>query len=200
MSNVTHRTQQERRTETIGKLLKATIECLIELGYRDTSIGKICTRAGVSHGGLFRHFPSRTALIAAATHEIVLRHLSELAEVVHDHRGEGDIIEVLIKSFRVAARAPLTCAWREVLLAARTNAELRDAVAPAVQNFEDAIMDLSSKIPGAPDEEREFGTLVLSILHMFDSEAICVPIVRNQDVLDLRNDWAVKLLRGALKK
>lgn len=198
MTAVAHRTQQERRAETIGKLVDATIQCLIELGYRDTSIGKICTRAGVSHGGLFRHFPSRTALVAAATHEVVHRHLEQLAAVVENDPGDEDIIELLIRSFRAATRTPLTCAWREVLLAARTNEELREAVAPAVQSFEDAIMDVAAKIPGAPEDTRAFGTLILSILHMFDSEAICVPIVHNRDVTEIRHDWAVKLLRNAL--
>ena len=198
MTAAPHRTQQERREETIGKLLNATIDCLVDLGYRDTSIGKICTRAGVSHGGLFRHFSSRTALIAEATREVVQRHLTELHAVIEKPLFDGDIIEVLVHSFRHAARSPLTCAWREVLLAARTNEELRHAVAPAVQSFEDAIMEIAAQMPGAPEDSREFGTLVLSSLHMFDSEAICVPIVHNEDITQRRHDWAVELLRGAL--
>ena len=198
MSAPAHRTQQSRREETIGKLVNATIACLIEEGYRDTSIGKICARAGVSHGGLFRHFPSRTALIAAATHKVVQQHLEELHAVLTQAPSNGDIVDLLVRSFREAARSPLTCAWREVLLAARTNDELREAVAPAVQSFEDAIMAIAANLPGTPDDTRTFGTLILSLLHMFDSEAICVPIVHNKDITQRRHEWAVNLLRAAL--
>ena len=60
------RTQAERREATIGKLVEATIGCLAELGYSGTSTGAICKRAGVSQGGMFRHFGTRLELIAAA--------------------------------------------------------------------------------------------------------------------------------------
>jgi hypothetical protein len=57
------RTQQERRDGTVRKLLDAAAESLIELGYANTSVQEICKRAGVSHGGLFRHFSSRVELM-----------------------------------------------------------------------------------------------------------------------------------------
>jgi len=64
---VAHRTQQERREETIGKLLDATIDTLADVGYARTSVREICSRAGVPHGALFCHFDSRLELIAAAS-------------------------------------------------------------------------------------------------------------------------------------
>ena len=192
------RTQAERKQQTIAKLLDATIHCLIEHGYRDTSIGRICDHAGVSHGGLFRHFSSRTALIAAATEEIGQRHLIELRRVLDDAPEGQELIERLVDSFRDATRSPLTAAWREVLLAARTNEELRIAVKPALQHFETAIMDVAASLPPTPEGPRALGTLLLSLLHMFDSESTSWTILQTEDVLQLRHDWAVKLLRDTL--
>ena len=53
------RTQQERREGTIRKLLDAAAETLIEVGYSEASVQRICARAEVSQGALFRHFASR---------------------------------------------------------------------------------------------------------------------------------------------
>lgn len=192
------RTQAERREQTIAKLLDATIDCLVEHGYRDTSIGRICDKAGVSHGGLFRHFSSRTALIAAATDEIGKRHLVELQRVISSAPKNQDVIERLVHSFREATRSSLTAAWREVLLAARTNEELCIAVKPAVQHFETAIMDIAAILPTTLDNPRALGTLLLSILHMFDSESTTWAILQTEDVLEIRHEWAVRLLRDAL--
>ncbi len=195
------RTQAQRREATIAKLLEATVGCLVEHGYRDTSIGRICEAAGVSHGGLFRHFPTRTALIAAATDEIGRRHLRVLEGLAAAPEGEGDMVEALVRFFRQATRDPRTAAWREVLVAARTDAALRADVAPAVQAFEDAVMQVAAGLSGAPvGRARELGTLVLSLLHMFDSEAISSAILVTEDVERMRHAWAAGLLRDALRR
>ena len=198
MNAPARRTQQERRESTIQKLLDATIGCLVEHGYRDTSIGRICEAASVSHGGLFRHFSSRTALIAAATDEIGLRHIGRLEHRLTDAPPLPDMLDALVGYFRQATRDPLSCAWREVMVAARSDAELREAVAPAVQRFEDAVMRISSELLGRSTDDRVFGTLVLSLLHMFDSEATTTVIFESPEIERIRHDWAVDLLRNAL--
>lgn len=193
------RSQKERREESIAKLLDATIDCLIDQGYRDTSIARICERAGLSHGGLFRHFSSRTALIAAATDEVGRRHLRQLRRRLNRLPTDRDPIDNLVRSFRESAQAPLSSAWREVLLAARTNEDLCAAVSPALKHFETAIMEIAGELPGAPADRHAFGTLILSILHMFDSEAMAAAVLHTQDIIDQRHRWAVEQLRQALE-
>ena len=200
MTTAPRRTQAERRAATRAKLLDATITCLVEHGYRDTSIGRICEEAGVSHGGLFRHYPSRTALVVSATDEVVTRHLAHLRSTLVESAPEDDMIDALVRFFRDAARSPMSVAWREVMVAARTNEELRVALRPAVQRFEDAVMGAASRFPCERTSEREFGTLILSLLHMFDSEASTAVVVSTPDVEALRHDWAVEIVRAALEK
>jgi AcrR family transcriptional regulator len=62
----TRRTQEERRAETRGKLLDATIESLIDVGYAATTTRAVHERAGVSSGAQTHHFPRRVDLVAAA--------------------------------------------------------------------------------------------------------------------------------------
>ena len=84
------------------------------------------------------------------------------------------------------------------MVAARSDDQLREAVKPAVQRFEGAIMQTAESLLGRPDEERRFGTLLLSLLHMFDSEATTAVIFETEDVERIRHDWAIDLLRQAL--
>jgi AcrR family transcriptional regulator len=198
MNDIPRRSQQERKTATIAKLVNATIECLISFGYRDTSIGRICERSGISHGGLFRHFPSRTALLAAATDEIGRRHLLQFEKLIDKAGGSDDFVRDMVCLFRDATRSPLTAAWREVLIAARTNSELCAALNSAIHHFEDAIMLLASHLVEEEDAAREFGTLILSILHMYDSEATSIIVFETQDIERIRLEWAVRQIQDFL--
>jgi len=193
------RTQQQRREATIAKLMDATIDCLVEHGYRDTSIGRICARAGVSHGGLFRHFRSRIELLAAVTDEVAKRHIAQLQTLVTELPAEGDVVDSMVRFFRQSTREPVGSAWREVIVACRTDEALREAVSPAVQRFEDAIMTTSAALSGRPSADPQFGTLVMSLLHMFDSEATTAKVFADDAVEAIRHEWAVNLLRQALK-
>ncbi|MGB6181142.1 MAG: helix-turn-helix domain-containing protein, partial [Rhodococcus sp. (in: high G+C Gram-positive bacteria)] len=60
------RTQEQRRTDTIARLLDAAITSLAEKGYAATTVNEVVTRAGVSSGALFRHFPTRLDVMVAA--------------------------------------------------------------------------------------------------------------------------------------
>jgi AcrR family transcriptional regulator len=60
------RTQAERRTVTRAKVLTATIDCLVEHGYANTSTRHIAKRAGMTVGALQHHFASKADLMAAA--------------------------------------------------------------------------------------------------------------------------------------
>ena len=64
------RTQLQRREQTIGRIVDATIDALCELGYARTSVTEIGARAGVSQGGIFRHFDTRLDIVVAAAAEV----------------------------------------------------------------------------------------------------------------------------------
>ena len=53
-----------------GKVLAATIGCLVERGYANTSTRHIARRAGVTVGALQHHFDSKAELMAAALREL----------------------------------------------------------------------------------------------------------------------------------
>ena len=60
-----------RTAATRAKLLKATIDCLYELGYHQTSTVVVTERAKVSRGAMLHHFPTKADLMMAASEHIV---------------------------------------------------------------------------------------------------------------------------------
>ena len=85
------RTQEERSAATQDKLLSATIECVVRLGYARTSTTEICRAAGVSRGAQVHHYPTKARLVAAAVERLFERHHTELRESL---AGEPELDEV----------------------------------------------------------------------------------------------------------
>src|SRR5690242_19463776 len=165
------RTQEQRRTETIGKLVDATISAIEEVGYHRTSLGEICSRSGVSRGGLFRHFDSRLDLIVAAAHEVAQRHLAAF----DDQRADGSTlgVEEVLAFARQRIRHETNAVWFEVMVAARTDPDLRERLAPMTKELYDGIEERAvENFAAAALPEDLIRLIVTSAVHMFDGEAI----------------------------
>jgi len=174
---VAHRTQQERREETIGKLLDATIDALADVGYARTSVSEICSRAGVSHGALFCHFGSRLELIAAAAEEVGRRHLERLrAEFEPADKATGPESDALARAVRfldAAAHSRTNAVWHELLVASRTDEELRPAVRRAMGRYAARIEAAAAELFGADDYDPvRFRSAVWALVCIFDGLAL----------------------------
>ncbi len=69
---------QSRSAATVEALYEASIQVLLEVGYRKLTTTRVAERAGVSVGSLYQYFPNREALIAA----VIARHLEKVLAVV----------------------------------------------------------------------------------------------------------------------
>jgi len=168
------RTQAERREQTIGRVIEATISALCELGYTRTSVTEIGARAGVSQGGIFRHFDTRLDIVVAAAAEVARRQLSSFGGRVIATDGS---LRAILELTRAAARAPINAAWHELLSAARTDADLRARLDPMITNYYAEIIDLARAQPalaGVPSNLLE--PLVLMVIHAFDGEALATVV------------------------
>src|SRR6476646_2148673 len=87
------RTQQQRREETVGRLLEACIDTIIEVGYARASAAVITKRAGVSVGALFRHFETMGDFMAATASEVLRRQLESFTKEVADIPPEAPSLE-----------------------------------------------------------------------------------------------------------
>ncbi|WP_018686880.1 TetR/AcrR family transcriptional regulator [Actinokineospora enzanensis] len=181
------RTQRERREATVAKLVDATIAAMSEVGYSRASVQEICRRAGVSHGGLFRHFDTRLDLVVTSAAEVGRRQIATFLErTAPFFAGGGEFVEVL-RAIRAAARSALNIVWFELLLAARTDSELRARLVPIIEDCSKEIYLTALRVPAIaaqPEEIRQ--AAVFTGLHMFDGEALVNAVYPRPDLDEKR--------------
>ena len=121
-TSATRRTQEERSSATRVKLMDATIECLIELGYGGTTTTEIVRRAGVSRGAQVHHFPTKAELVRNAVAHLAAKREQELrTEFATLRRNDvSGAIDLLWSGYA----GPLFAAVLELIVAARTETEL----------------------------------------------------------------------------
>lgn len=119
------RPQQERSLATRQRLLDAAYDCLLDGGYAATTVGAVQQRAGVARGTLLHHFPTRAALMVAVVEDIVQRRLVVLAPST-PVTGWDDLVDAVWQELQGPAYAVALELW----VAARTDAELREALLP----------------------------------------------------------------------
>ena len=177
-------TQPQRRERTIGRVLDATIDTLAELGYARTSVTEIGARAGVSQGGLFRHFATRLDIVVAAAEAVCERQLGEFREQLSATDGS---VRALLELTRAACRAPINAAWHELLSAGRTDADLRGRLEPTVARYYARILELAREQPAlAHVPDPMLPTVVLTVIHAFDGEALARVVHPEPDQDDAR--------------
>jgi AcrR family transcriptional regulator len=110
------------------RLLDATFASLVELGYANTTIAAVCTRAGVSNGLLFRYFASKEDLLVAAVNDLFPRVVEAVGEEVLACVDADDPLVALVELMWNAVERPELVAAQELYVAARTNAPIREAL------------------------------------------------------------------------
>lgn len=118
------RTQTERTQQMRERLLDATLDALVEIGYKATTTTDVAQRAGVSPGALGHHFPARSDLLTAAVRYAVTRRQEEFERAATSFDPSGDVIEELVRLLWSMFSSPTHTAFSELWMAARTDAEL----------------------------------------------------------------------------
>lgn len=125
------RTQQQRREQTIRRLLEATIECLVAVGYAKTSTNTVLERSGLSRGALLHHFPTRSDLLVAAVEHLARSRDDWLRRQARELPADPAVrLNEAIRLMLAAFETPLFLASMELWAAARTDPDLRSALLP----------------------------------------------------------------------
>jgi AcrR family transcriptional regulator len=122
------RTQQQRREDTIARLLDASIDTIIEVGYARASAKMITQRAQVSDGALFRHFPTMGDFMAATAQEAGRRLLEAAAIRVAAIPADKPTLEEALTIVRDVTASPTNTVIYELAVAARTDDKLRQTL------------------------------------------------------------------------
>ncbi|MGF9755493.1 helix-turn-helix domain-containing protein [Microvirga sp. 0TCS3.31] len=166
------RTQAQRREGTIGALLEATVACLTERGYAATSTAAVCAEAGVSQGALFRHFPTRQALLVATAEHVANRNVAAFRATTEGAAvGTVDDVADVLTHLRAAVLSPTNQTWRELLVAARADAGLREALLPAREVLHAQMLDVAADLWGDHLSTDDLPAVLSIVVNMLDGLA-----------------------------
>ena len=133
--------QAEKSSMTRSAILEATIQCLLELGYANTTTALIANYAGVSRGAMMHHFPSRISVMRAVIDYLHVLRLQEYRDLMSDiDDPQSKLTDKAIRESVEAAwryvNLPSFLAYQEMLAASRTDGELRQIIEPVEKDFE----------------------------------------------------------------
>jgi AcrR family transcriptional regulator len=171
------RNQAERSAATREALLNATLECLVEDGYANTTTARVAERAGVSRGAHLHHFQTRDALLAAAAEHLTAKRGAHLLAAADELPTGPDRIARGLDLLWDSYANPLYQASLDLWTHGRTDAELRRHLVPIERQLDRQTAELARRLfPDAaarPDFEHLIelalaairGLVVLDTLH-----------------------------------
>lgn len=192
------RTQQQRREETVARLLDASIATIIEVGYARASAAVITKRAGVSVGALFRHFDTMGDFMAATAQEVGRRQLDSAMKQVAEIPSDAPALEAALGILRDLTSNSTNTVLYELVIAARTDEKLNAALQDVLEQYIAKIYDAARALPGAESfPEESWPVLVAVLANTFDGAAIFRPVLRQPDIEAQRIPLLISLLSGA---
>jgi AcrR family transcriptional regulator len=194
------RTQQQRRESTRSRLLDATIESLVELGYSGTTTLEIERRAGVSRGARIHHYPTKASLLADAVDHLYLQlsaHYVEggggVASSVRGSEGDAERFRTGIQLLWTVYRERSYTAVLELNMAARTDAELRARLIEVGNHHRRLAVEAAARYFALPEQSalrlvEAIHAVLLGLLMQRNVECI---EQREQEVLALLQDMVI---------
>jgi AcrR family transcriptional regulator len=192
------RTQQQRREETVGRLLEACIDTIIEVGYARTSAAVITKRAGVSVGALFRHFETMGDFMAATASEVLRRQLETFTKQVAEIPADRPALEMALAILRDITSGPTNAVLYELMVAARTDEKLRVTLQHELGQYRAKIFDAARAMPGTDSIPQDtLPVLVALLTNVFDGAAIVEGVLPQPDIAARRIPVLTELLTAA---
>jgi AcrR family transcriptional regulator len=177
------RTQQQRREETVARLLDAGIATIVEVGYARASAAVITKRADVSVGALFRHFETMGDFMAATAYEVLRRQLELFTKQVAEIPADGPAIEAVLEILRDITRNPTNAVMYELMIAARTDEKLRATLQHVLTEYGTKIFEAAHALPGTENvPEETLAVLAATLTNTFDGAAIVRAVMPLPDI------------------
>jgi AcrR family transcriptional regulator len=186
------RTQQQRREDTVRRLLDASIATIVDVGYAKASAAVITSRAGLSGGALFRHFDTMGDFMAATANEVMRRKLETFGKQVAEIPPDQPVLEAVVHIVQGVAGDVV---MQELQVAARTDEKLRATLQEVLKEYGDRMLDTARGLPTAdqyPDEV--LAALVALLVNTFDGAALVRNVLPQPDLDALRIPFLMRLL------
>ena len=173
--------KQARSIASRRKLLTATIDCLVELGHAGTTTTEVAKRADLSQGALYKHFPSKAALMGAAA-EHLFAQLIEGYRYAFDGLAAEDIVDVerrlrraLDLLWALFHDAPLAAAI-ELYVAARTDRELAETLTPILARHTDNVRREAERLFPELASQPALPAILAGVMSAMQGAALIAPL------------------------
>ncbi|MEQ6179642.1 TetR/AcrR family transcriptional regulator [Mycobacterium tuberculosis] len=193
------RTQQQRREETVARLLQASIDTIIEVGYARASAAVITKRAGVSVGALFRHFETMGDFMAATAYEVLRRQLETFTKQVAEIPADRPALPAALTILRDITAGSTNAVLYELMVAARTDEKLKETLQNVLGQYSAKIHAAARALPGAESfSEETFPVIVALMTNVFDGAAIVRGVLPQPELEEQRIPMLTALLTAGL--
>lgn len=193
------RTQQQRREKTVARLLQASIDTIIEVGYARASAAVITKRAGVSVGALFRHFETMGDFMAATAYEVLRRQLETFTKQVAEIPADRPALPAALTILRDITAGSTNAVLYELMVAARTDEKLKETLQNVLGQYSAKIHDAARALPGAESfPEETFPVIVALMTNVFDGAAIVRGVLPQPELEEQRIPMLTALLTAGL--
>jgi AcrR family transcriptional regulator len=156
----TTRTQAERSATTRQALLDATIRCLVEEGYANTTTARVAELAGVSRGAHLHHFQTRSALVAAAVEHLRVRRAEELMAAADALPSGPERVAQALDLLWRSYTSPLFQGALDLWSAGRTDPELREHLVKIERDFDRQTIELARRLFPEAAERPDFDNFI----------------------------------------
>ena len=144
--DIGRRSQAQRSAATRDALLDATIACLVDDGYANTTTSRVAERAGVSRGAHLHHFQTRQALVAAAMERLAARRSQELLAAAERLPGGREGLVQGLDLLWAGYASPLYQAALDLWSHARTDPELRERLVPVERELDRQTLQVTRRL------------------------------------------------------
>lgn len=122
------RTQAERSAAMRGRLLDATVECLVTYGYAGTTTQRVAEVAGVTRGAQVHHFRSKEDLVVAAIEHLAEQRVQAAVRDLGRAANNPDVVSTMLDYLWESHQGPIFVATLELWVAARTDPVLAEQI------------------------------------------------------------------------
>jgi AcrR family transcriptional regulator len=141
-------------------LLDATIRCLVEEGYANTTTARVVELAGVSRGAHLHHFQTRSALVAAAVEHLRARRAAELMAAADALPSGPERVTQALDLLWRSYTSPLFQGALDLWAAGRTDTELRSHLVKIERDFDRQTIELARRMFPEAAERPDFDNLI----------------------------------------
>ncbi|RVQ65694.1 TetR/AcrR family transcriptional regulator [Croceicoccus ponticola] len=124
--------QSIKSAQTRARLIDATINCLVKVGFARTTTPLVAAEAGLSRGAMLHHFENSATLIRATIVELHERRLRAFKRSSETSRHNPT---TMVEAYWKQVQKPAFAAFQELAMAARTHEDLAEIMRPLQIEF-----------------------------------------------------------------